>query len=430
MAARLSDFLVHDGALPVETIRVAVARQIVYGGALDTALLEMDALAEATIWNELSHASGLPIPDPDLVGAPAPAAIAGFDVARSERCRAVPVGRRGGRLQLLCGDPIEREALREISTELALDLELYVVPEVRLKMARQIVYGQPVPPRFVRLLGRVLGPDSARRWAEAHAPGAPANTIGTLADVIGAPANTVAAPANTVGETATTVAAPANTIAETATTIAALADTIGETATTVAAPANTIGETALVVRAPAPDETEVLCRVAADIHASGRIAALHALRNRLEHPRVRELAAGFRAAAGAAAPERVLAALIGITELRDRLAVPLLVDLVESKDADVADAARQALIEITRQDFGRKGRRWRSWMAAHGEEARIDWLFAGLGHRVADIRFAASEELWQITGEYFGYHHDSPKREREGARERWRDWWRSHPQNR
>ena len=304
-------------------------------------------------------------------------------------------------------------------------------------MARQIVYGQPVPPRFVRLLGRVLGPDSARRWAEAHAPGVPANNFDRLADVIPAPANPRAAPANPRAAPADTRAAPAVTVAEPADTAGEPANTIGETARTVVVPAdiraetaNTIGETALVVRAPAPDETEVLCGVAADIHASGRIAALHALRSRLEHPRVRELAAGFRAAAGAAAPERVLAALIGITELRDRLAVPLLVDLVESKDADIADAARQALIEITRQDFGRKGRRWRSWMAAHGEEARIDWLFAGLGHRVADIRFAASEELWQITGEYFGYHHDSPKREREGARERWRDWWRSHPQHR
>ena len=174
MAARFSDFLVHDGALPVETVRVAVARQAVYGGALDTALLEMDALAEATLWHELAHATGLPIPDPDLVHASSPAASAEFDAVRSERCRAVPVGRRGNRLQLLCGDPIEREALREASAELAVDLELYVVPEVRLKTARQIVYGQPVPPRLVRLLARVLGPEPARRWAQAHAK-APAN---------------------------------------------------------------------------------------------------------------------------------------------------------------------------------------------------------------------------------------------------------------
>jgi len=376
MAARLSDFLVHDGALPVEAVRGAVARQIVYGGALDTALLEMDALAEATIWHELSHASGLPIPDPDLVHASSPAASAEFDAIRSERCRAVPVGRRGNRLQLLCGDPIEREALREVSAELAVDLELYVVPEVRLKMARQIVYGQPVPPRFVRLLGRVLGPESARRWAQAHAK-APANL-----NALGVPGAGVP-----------------------------------------------VTETALVVTRPAGDETEALCHQAADVHAAGRIAALHELRDRLEHPRVRELAASFRADAANGSPERALGAVVAITELRDRLAVPVLIDLVDAKDRELADSARQALIEITKQDFGKRRRRWRNWLAAHGQEARIDWLFAGLGHRLPEIRFASSEELWKITGEYFGYHHDSPKRERDEARDRWRAWWLEHRHN-
>jgi hypothetical protein len=379
MAARLSDFLVHDGALPVETVRVAVARQIVYGGALDTALLEMDALAEATIWHELSHASGLPIPDPDLVHASNPAASAEFDAVRSERCRAVPVGRRGNRLQLLCGDPIEREALREVSAELALDLELYVVPEVRLKMARQIVYGQPVPPRFVRLLGRVLGPESARRWAQAHAK-APANI------------NAIA-PGGSAGAR------------------------------------GQVTETALVVRASAVDETEALCHLAADVHAAGRISALHELRERLEHPSVRELLASFRADAANGSPERALGAVVAITEMRDRLAVPVLIDLVDAKDQELADAARQGLIEITKQDFGKRRRRWRNWLGAHGQEARIEWLFAGLGHRVPEIRFASSEELWKITGEYFGYHHESPKRERDEARDRWRNWWLEHRHN-
>src|SRR5882757_3459165 len=174
MSARLSDFLIHDGALPVETVRVAAARQVVYGGALDTALLEMDALAEATLWDELSQASGLPIPNPDLIAGANPAHAGGFDAARSARCRAVPVGRHGNRLQLVVGDPIEREALREVSEELAIELDLYVVPEVRLQMARQVVYGQPVPPRFVPLLGRVLGSDSARRWSEKSGVATPA----------------------------------------------------------------------------------------------------------------------------------------------------------------------------------------------------------------------------------------------------------------
>jgi hypothetical protein len=374
MSARLSDFLIHDGALPVETVRGAAARQIVYGGALDTALLEMDALAEATIWDELSHASGLPIPDPALISAATPASAGAFDAARSERCRAVPVARNGNRLQLVCGEPVEREALREVSEELAVELDLYVVPEVRLQMARQAVYGQPVPPRFLPLMGRVLGPESARRWVEGRA-NSPAVT----------PVSTEPAPSKS---------------------------------------------TALVLKEAPADDTEQLCRAAADAYGAERISALQALRTRLEHPRVRELTAAYRTNATSAWPAVALPALIAIGELRDRLAVPLAIDLVDAEDAELAEVARNALIEITKQDFGGNRRRWRAWLAAHGEEARTDWLFAGLGHKVREIRFAASEELWQITGEYFGYHYDSPRREREQARDRWRDWWRQHGQNR
>lgn len=371
MATRLSEVLVHDGALPAETVRVAVARQIVYGGALDTALLEMDALAEATIWQELSQASGLPIPDPDLVHPSNPTASIPFDVVRSEHCRAVPVGHRGGRLQLLCGEPIDRESLREMSAELAVDLELFVVPEVRLQMARKLVYGQPVPPRFVPLLGRVLGQESARRWAET----------------------------------------PANVNA-----LVPLAEADNR-------------ETALVVATSDDDRLEELCQLAADVHASGRIGALHKLRDRLQEPRVRELAAAFRADADGGSPERALGAVVGIIELRDEMAVPVLIDLVDDQDVDLATAAHEALIEITKQDFGKRQRRWRSWLSAHGEEERVEWLFAGLGHRVPEIRLSSSAELWKITGEYFGYHHEAPKREREDARKRWRSWWRENPHN-
>jgi len=104
--------------------------------------------------------------------------------------------------------------------------------------------------------------------------------------------------------------------------------------------------------------------------------------------------------------------------------VPILINLVESKDRELSTAAREALIEITKQDFGKRERRWRAWLAEHGDEPRIEWLFTGLGHRLPEIRFSSSEELWKITGDYFGYNYEAPKRERDEARDRWRNWWR------
>ena len=62
------------------------------------------------------------------------------------------------------------------------------------------------------------------------------------------------------------------------------------------------------------------------------------------------------------------------------------------------------------------------WETKKGND-RVDWLLEGLSHKAPEIRFSASEELRLITGEYFGYHFDLPKREREEAKERWQQWW-------
>ena len=206
MASRLSDRLIAAGLAPAETVRVAIARQAVYGGALDTALLEIDALAEAPLWSALSAATDLPVPDralcesPEKVTLPVHAA-AELDGAWSARCRAVPVGRKDGALQILCGEPVARAEL------------------------------------------------------------------------------------------------------------------------------------------------------------------------------------------------------------------------------DAASAALEALIAITKQDLGAKPKRWAAWWARHQDDDRVDWLFEGLSHKTTEIRAASEDELRALNGEYFGYHFDLPRREREAARARWQAWW-------
>jgi hypothetical protein len=88
-----------------------------------------------------------------------------------------------------------------------------------------------------------------------------------------------------------------------------------------------------------------------------------------------------------------------------------------------AEKARDELMMITKQDFGTKARRWEGWWAKHKDEDRFEWLFEGLGHKEPRIRASSEDELRKLTGEYFGYHYDLPRREREQARERWQKWW-------
>src|SRR4029079_17830720 len=77
------------------------------------------------------------------------------------------------------------------------------------------------------------------------------------------------------------------------------------------------------------------------------------------------------------------------------------------------------------QYFGTSVQRWSAWWSDNYERHRLEWLIDALMHDQAAIRAAAGEELKTTTKEYFGYYDDLPKRERERAQSRYREWWNS-----
>ena len=314
MASRLSDRLVNAGRVSADAMRAAIARQAVYGGALDTALLETGALDEALLWEELGAATGLPIPEPALCENPVKCvnpdgSAIELDGGWSERARAVPVGVSDGAVQLLCGDPLARAELDAAAERLGVPFQLYIVPEVRLAAVRQVVFDRPMPPRLLRLFARVAGAEPVRRWQTAHTKPV------------------------TVDEKRGVEVLP---------------------------------------RRPAPAVEPV----------------------KPDAP---------------AGPAPV-----------DKGEVARLIGALGGKDGD---QARQQLVAITKQDFGSKARRWDGWWRKHQDDDRIEWLFEGLAHKEPQIRASSEDELRKLTGEYFGYHFDLPRREREQARSRWQAWW-------
>lgn len=121
--------------------------------------------------------------------------------------------------------------------------------------------------------------------------------------------------------------------------------------------------------------------------------------------------------------EVVAAAATAITELGDTEAVVDLIGAIERSDR-AGEHARRALVSLTAQDFGTSERKWRKWYDGARNRHRIEWLIEGLGHKEDAIRESAINDLRRLTGEYFGYHHDLPKRDREAAAQKWANWWR------
>jgi hypothetical protein len=128
-------------------------------------------------------------------------------------------------------------------------------------------------------------------------------------------------------------------------------------------------------------------------------------------------------------PEVVAAATAAIVDLGDVEAIADLIGAIERNDR-AGDHARRALVALTAQDFGSSERKWRKWWDGARTRHRIEWLIEGLAHKEDEIRETAINDLRRLTGEYFGYHHDLPRREREAAAARWSAWWRDAGQRR
>ena len=110
-------------------------------------------------------------------------------------------------------------------------------------------------------------------------------------------------------------------------------------------------------------------------------------------------------------------------ELRDVDAVPLLIAALSDRDGPLSQSAQRALVLITRQDFGTTAQHWVDWWSNASSRHRVEWLIDALLHVDTALRHEASEELKKLTGQFFGYYYNLPRRERERAHQKYLEWW-------
>ncbi len=347
--------LLRGSLLSREAVAEAERRQSLYGGTLDTVLLEMGAVDEAVLIQHLADLVGIPaLPTERTLGAD-PRAGECLDVDTALRLGAVPIARRPEALEMAIRPDSDHDALWAWASERSLLVDPHLVTEVRFRGLLGRVYGLPVGPRFVALLGKLMGARDVRRWL-GKAPSAAAGA---------------------------TAEAPADTV----------------------------------------DRVETLLQIAKLGDETARRAALQALSPYLRDQRVASHARNLQARAALNDPAFAVGAMHGLAQLRDPTAVPTLISRLESEDRAIADASYAALVTLTRDDVGRKRKRWEDWWERMGSRPRLEWLLEALASRNPELRLAASQELHELTGEYFGYHYDLPERDREEARRRWQQWW-------
>lgn len=192
MGSKLSSLLVKEQLVPVKALEDALALQAIRGGALDTILLERRLVAEPLLSAALSHSSGYPALDPELLlfADAATAGELGAELAlRHGMC---PVGIADGEIILLVPEQTDQVELDELGFDIGRRFRPVVAPEVRIRQAQQKVYGKELDARFVKLLHTIgtVPPDPAELpTAERHpAPAAASPELERPSGDNGAPA--------------------------------------------------------------------------------------------------------------------------------------------------------------------------------------------------------------------------------------------------
>lgn len=353
--SEIAQALVRRGVVTHDAAARAEQRRQLYGGGLDTALLELHLCDEATLLARLSEIIGIPlVPSPLLALPPGPTPKPAIDATTAQKLGVAPFAAHNDVLDVWVRPEHDHDGLVAWSRSHALLVEPFLISEVRFRALLRAIYGVALPPRYLSLLVSLIGTTAARR-ALGEPPELP---------------------------TPTPVALGVDPV-----------DTF-------------------VAAARLGDERT-------------RRAALRHLSCRLGDPRVAALRRGFEKKASDSDPAVARAALHALTCLRDKAAIPVIIDLLDAGNEAIVAGAQASLVALTCADFGRKRKRWLEWWAEMGGRTRIEWLLEGLAHKTAEIRLLASNELYEVCGEYFGYHYDLPEREREEARQRWIAWWQS-----
>jgi len=146
MPSRLSSLLVRDGLVGVKRMEKAFQRQVIYGGSLDTILLEMNLVPEERLTQYLALASGLPPAKRDEADRIEAEALATLSPEVAQQFRAVPLGFDGEALRVLVCSPLEINELEDLADLLDRPLQPLITPEYRWHLAFAKVYEAELRP--------------------------------------------------------------------------------------------------------------------------------------------------------------------------------------------------------------------------------------------------------------------------------------------
>lgn len=157
MSRLLAQALAQGELVATGALNEALQRQVVFGGSLDTSLLELGAVEEKPLIEAIGKALGLPTAgraEIDETGEHIPQL---FPLVFAETYHLVPYRLVDEELWVLAGSEPDEQLLQRIHERLRLRVRPVATVEARLHYAMHRLYGTALLPRFANLLTRLDG---------------------------------------------------------------------------------------------------------------------------------------------------------------------------------------------------------------------------------------------------------------------------------
>ena len=179
--------LIRRGFLSEDAARLALGRQRIYGGGIDTVLLEQGAIDEQTLVGQLASIVGIPLAPVTLLETFVPMDPAPIPLDFALRLGIAPLAVHDDALHVAVRPDHPHEDLVKWAAKERIMVEPFLICEARYRALLRAIYDAPIPPRHVTLLARLLGPRKARiatrHKADAARPDTPLDPLETLLGV-------------------------------------------------------------------------------------------------------------------------------------------------------------------------------------------------------------------------------------------------------
>jgi hypothetical protein len=141
MALKLGEALVKDSLITREQLRLALERQVIFGGRIGTNIVELGILTEKDLSAFLSRFFKIPAVDPVQLAAVDPEVIACISRELAEKYKVVPFKKERNRLHVAILEPRSMASADEMRFITGYDIIPYAITELRLLYALEKYYG-------------------------------------------------------------------------------------------------------------------------------------------------------------------------------------------------------------------------------------------------------------------------------------------------